>query len=707
MKKTLLIAVLLVSIAIVFAACSSDGEDAEPAPAPAPTTAPAAPAMQPTTAPAAPAPAPTTAPAAPAPSTGTMTGGGEATGVNVSTTDRGMVSSPASFNEAPILAKRVAAGELPPVEERLPDMPLVMQVAEVGEYGGQWRRVHLGPGDASCNVGRASGRGGMRWAGDGSGVIPHAVKGWESNADGSVWTVHLLPGMKWSDGQPFTADDWEYAYEVQTDPDIKGALPRWIRQSGDPVVKVVKVDDYTVEFRYSAPFYFFEGHMTHGCTPRDFQYAPKHYLKQFNLKYNPDAEKLATDAGFPSWTQYYLNQEDPKLNPDRPATSPWIWTNTSADDIIRLVRNPYYPIVDQEGNQLPYMDEIRFQTASGVEPLNLRAAQGEIDFQGRHINFSNFPVLKEGEERGGYTIQMVVDPMGSDIVLYFNITYPGPEGELINNKDWRIAMSHSLDRHSIKEITMGGQGIVRNALPAADHPFYPGEEYETKYIEYDVDKSNSMLDEVMGAKDNEGFRTLPNGDRFAFKISTMDAFGGYVDGGEQICAYFQAVGVRCTLDVVERSLLNTQAQANELMSRIHNADITAELFSIAFHILPTNPVFGWAADYARWFQSGGDEGSEPPAEIKHLLDIYLEASSVPPERQHEIAREIFAWTVDNQVRLGTVGASGLVSGIVIVNDDLVNVPEWWANRAGLNMPFNSFPDQFWYRSEERRQETQQ
>ena len=165
----------------------------------------------------------------------------------------------------------------------------------------------------------------MRWAGDGTGVIPHIVKGWESNADGTVWTVSLLPGMKWSDGEPFTSEDWEYAYEVQTDPDIKGALPRWIRQSGDPPVQVVATDDYTVEFRYSAPFYFFEGHMAHGCTPRDFQYAPKHYLKQFNLKYNPDAEKLAEDAGFPSWTQYYLNQEDPRLNPDRPGTSPWIW----------------------------------------------------------------------------------------------------------------------------------------------------------------------------------------------------------------------------------------------------------------------------------------------------------------------------------------------------------------------------------------------
>ena len=705
MKYLSLMLVLALSLSVMLVACGSQesepAEETAPAASTAPSTTPASAAPAPTSAPAA-----STAPSTPAQSAPAQSG--EMTvGVRIDTHITEMVAVPASFQEAPILAARVAAGELPPVEERLPDKPLVMIVDEPGEYGGQWRRVHLGPGDASCNVGRANGRGATRFGGDGLDVVPHAIKGWETKDGGSTWTVHLLEGMKWSDGAPFTADDFVYAYEVQTDPEIKSAPPVWIRQSGDPVVQVVKIDDYTVEFRYAQPFYFFTRHMAHGCTVINFQYAPAHYLKQFNLKYNPDAEKLAEEAGFPSWAQYYLNQEDPKLNPDRPATSPWVWTNSSADDIIRLTRNPYYPIVDQEGNQLPYIDEVRFQTASGVEPLNLRAAQGEIDFQGRHINFANFPVLKEGEDRGNYKIQMVVDPMGSDIVLYFNITYPGAEGELINNKDWRIAMSHSLDRHSIQEITMGGQGIVRNALPAADHPFYPGDDYETKHIEYDVEMSNSMLDEVMGAKDGEDFRTLPNGDRFAFRISTMDAFGGYVDGAEQMCQYFQAVGVRCTVDVVERSLLNTQAQANELMSRVHNADLTAELFSIAFHTLPTNPIFGWAADYARWFQSGGDEGTQPPEEIKHLLDILLEASGVPPEEQNEIAQEIFAWTIDNQVRLGTVGASGLVSGIVIVNNDLVNVPAWWANRAGLNMPFNSFPDQFWYRSEERRMETQQ
>lgn len=359
--------------------------------------------------------------------------------------------------------------------------------------------------------------------------------------------------------------------------------------------------------------------------------------------------------------------------------------------------------MDQEGNQLPYVDELRFQTAAGVETLNLRAAQGEIDFQGRHINFANFAVLKQGEEKGGYQIKMIVDPHGSDISLYFNLTYDGPEKVFIQDVDWRIAMSHALDRDSMNEITFSGQGTVRNALPAADHPFYPGPEYETKFATYEPDKSNAMLDGIMGPKDGDGFRTLPNGDRFEFNISTMDAFGGFVDGGEQMCQDFQEVGVRCRLQVVERSLLLTQARANEIQSRIQQNDLTAELFFIAFHTLPTSPNFGWANAWATWHQSSGESGEEPPAEVKRLLDIWLGASGVPPAEQEAIAREFFAWTIDNAVALGTVGASGLVSGILVVNDDLVNVPDFWAHRSGLNMPFNAFPDQFWYRSADRRE----
>jgi peptide/nickel transport system substrate-binding protein len=117
------------------------------------------------------------------------------------------------YNEAPMLAERVEAGELPPVEERLPREPLVQEVVEeIGTYGGTLRRGFLGPSDHN-NYTRVVYDALVRHAPDGSEVIPHIAKGWESNDDFTQWTVFLREGMKWSDGEPFTADDVMFWYE--------------------------------------------------------------------------------------------------------------------------------------------------------------------------------------------------------------------------------------------------------------------------------------------------------------------------------------------------------------------------------------------------------------------------------------------------------------------------------------------------------------
>ena len=616
--------------------------------------------------------------------------------INTKTSEITTVPAPAKYSESPFSAALVAEGKLPPVAERLPPEPMVLQVEQIGQYGGEVRRSHLGPQDANCNVGRFNGRGLVRWAGDGTGQIPAAIKSWEANADGTVWTMHLIPGMKWSDGAPFTADDFVYSYEVNTNSDLKSP-PAFIRNSGDPVVQVVKIDDFTVEWRYSGPFFFFERLLHHGCSPRTMAYTPAHYMKQFHAKYNPDAEANAKAAGFETWQQYYLNREDLRDNPDLPHTAPWTWTNTRADTIIRLERNHYYPWVDQEGNQLPYIDTVRFETADNVEILNLRAVQGEIDYQARHISFADFPVLIDGQEKGGYHVNRIPNPSGTDIGMYFNLTYPGPEKVFIQDVDFRIALSNAIDRAAINEINMQGLGVVRNALPTSDHPFYPGLEYELKHAGYEPEKSKAALEQIMGPADGDGFYTLPDGDRFEFIISATAAMGAWPDGAEQICENWKAVGVRCRTDILERSLLGARTKANEHMGRIHDGDSDHNIFPDGgVHQVPVRAGSGWASLWGRYWESGGSDGELPPPEVKHLQDLLLEAATVPPVKQEEFAREIYAWMIDNMVRIGTVGGSGMVSGIFVINNDLENVPETFANLSLHNMPFPSFPDQFWY-----------
>jgi peptide/nickel transport system substrate-binding protein len=614
------------------------------------------------------------------------------------------VDPPASYSEAPESAALVAQGLLPPVEERLPDDPIVFQVDKIGKYGGELRRIHISPGDINCSSGRIASRGFLTPSGDGTGWIPLTGRSWAPNEDATVWTLVLPRNGKWSDGFPHTARDFIYQYEVQTDTEIKPRQTKYIRESGDPIMEFVQgEDEWTIEFRYSAPNWLMEYQMHFGCTPINAPFKPAHYLEQYNLNYNPEADNVAKAAGFDNWVKYYTaDRENPQFNVDLPGNSAWIYNDTRDKPTVRFSRNHYFVWVDQEGNQLPYIGNLRFgPMVSGTDGANLAAAQGLIDLQGRHMKFENFPLFKENEEKGGYVVNFVRDDMGSDVMIDWNLTFDGPERELLENREWRIAMSHALDRDSINEVTFLGEGTGRNALPAAYHDFYPGPEYETKNGYYDADLSNSMLDGIMGPKDSEGFRTFPNGDKFELVITVRDTFGVHVDAGEQECTDFQAVGVRCQLEVLGGTLLNARAKDNQIMAQSRNFVLSGEIFIEAFQALPIRVGGAWASSWGLWRGSGGAEGEVPPAEVQHLYDVY-DGARLCKECRGPAAREIFAAIVDNQYKTGVIGGTGVFSGIMITSADLENFPETFANRGGLNSPSTAFPEQMWYRSEERR-----
>jgi len=117
------------------------------------------------------------------------------------------------YHEAPALAEQMKAGTLPPVEQRLPEQPLVVQVVEkIGEYGGIWRRAFLGPADANNYV-RVVYDGLFRFTPDGASIEPKIALGAKSSEDFKVWTILLRKGARWSDGASFTADDIVFWYK--------------------------------------------------------------------------------------------------------------------------------------------------------------------------------------------------------------------------------------------------------------------------------------------------------------------------------------------------------------------------------------------------------------------------------------------------------------------------------------------------------------
>jgi peptide/nickel transport system substrate-binding protein len=612
------------------------------------------------------------------------------------------------YKEAPMLTEMVAAGELPPVDERLPEEPLVEEVAEgIGQYGGTLRRAFLGPSDHNNYV-RVVYDALVRFSPDGSEVIPHVAKGWESNDDFSEWTVYLRPGAKWSDGEPLTADDIMFWYnDILLNEELSPSPSGWMVNADGSTATVEKIDDYTVKWTFGQPNTAFLLDLANkdgaDLSIGNLAYAPAHYLKQFHPNY-ADADELQAmvdDAGFESWAELFTVKALPQTNADRPTTAAWVPDDsTVADQVFVLKRNPYYVGVDPDGNQLPYIDEVRFTFFADKEALNLAAVSGELDFQARHINMSNYPVLKENEDKGGYHVVTWPTFGGSDAVIMFNQTYENDPalGELLQNKDFRVALSYAMDREAIKELAFLGLGEARQGVPAPNHPYYPGDEYAYKYTEHDPDQANALLDSIgMTERDDNGFRLMPNGEPLDIEIQVIPAFGNWTDVGQLVVEQWADVGVKAHVEVRERALGFQMRDTNELMTEIWNEDTTGFPFSGQPKMDPrSNPALTFGPLFRKWYQTDGAEGVEPPDEIKKLVEIIDEGKISGRDRQIELAQELFKIWADNIWEIGTVGLTPMIQGVVVVNNDLHNVPETAGNDWPLRTPGDTQPETYYF-----------
>ena len=614
-----------------------------------------------------------------------------------------------AYQGAPMLDAAVSSGALPAVDDRLPSEPLVQDVTDaIGTYGGTLRRGFLGPSDHN-NYTRVVYDALVRHAPDGGKVVPHVAKGWTSNEDFSQWTINLRAGMKWSDGAPLTADDIMFWYEsILGNAELIPSTPLWMQNSDGSVAKVEKMSSTAVRWSFDQPNTAFllalAGQDGADKSIQNLVFAPGHYLKQFHPDFTTEADLDAkvSAAGFDVWTQLFSVEALPHLSGNRPSTAAWVPANgsTVADDTFVIERNPYYFAVDAKGNQLPYIDNVKFKFFADKETLNLAAVGGQIDMQGRHLAMSNFPVLMENSDKGGYRVITYPTFGGSDAVIVFNQTYTNDEaiGDILRNKDFRIALSHSIDRDAIKELAFLGIGEARQGVPAPFHPFYPGDEYAFKYTQMDTTISNDLLDGIgLTERDGDGYRLLPNGDRLDIEISVVPAFASWADIGQLVVEDWAEVGVRAHIELRERTPHFAMRASNDLQVEIWNEDTTGFPFSGQPNFDPrSQPSLTLAPLVGKYMRSGGNEGMAPTPELQRIMDIIDEAKLSGRDRQVELAQELFKIWADNVWEIGTVGLTPMVQGVVVVNADLRNVSEVAGNDWPLRTPGNTRPEQFYY-----------
>jgi len=579
------------------------------------------------------------------------------------------------YKESPMLADLVAAGELPSVEERLPENPaVVVPFNEIGQYGGNLRFGFTGTNPGWGGMWYTVGWENLViWKPDFSGVDPNIAESWEVSDDVREYTFHLRKGLKWSDGVEFTADDIMFYIEdllFHPEVSVNGPSADWLPTEGKEEFRAEKIDDYTVKFIFANPNGTFLYNLA-TWSGRHITWFPKHYLSQFHADYNENvADLVAQEEGIEDWVGL-LNKkasgptEDTNnffLYPERPTLFPWVVDQPlGGGTTITMVRNPYYWKVDPEGNQLPYIDTITGYSYQDSEGRTLAMLSGDLDYikdPDAADRILYFDAIDEGKP---LAISTLYNDAGVNNTIHFNRTIADPvKAQIFGDKNFRIGMSYAINRPELIEIVHSGQGTPAQASPLESSPLY-NEQLATQYTEYDLDLANEYLDMVLPEKDSEGYRLGPDGERFTI-IFTVDnglSYGSnWVQIAEILIGYWDAVGVEVILNSIADDVYKEVRDNNEIEATIYTGEGGAGVTAILDprYYVPAE-FFGMYGNGWYHWRVGSEQGVkvEMPAEyVAWRTQFETEVLGAPTqEAQIEAMKVILQMAADEFWVIGT------------------------------------------------------
>ena len=564
-----------------------------------------------------------------------------------------------AYNESPMLAEMVAAGTLPPVEERLPNEPFVVTNrmlvvsydTEIGKYGGTMRLPQDGPGgDPHFYIGSVEP---LVWAPGAfnydMGIYGNVLKDWEANDGHNVYTLSLREGMKWSDGEPVTTADVDFTWnDVITNEEVTPAPSNYLRTGSSPSAGLATVeilDDHTFTVTFDDQYGSFPAQLAIAQW-RGYQdfLKPAHYLKQFHADY-ADADELAAKMEAESieegqWYNLFNAKQMPGnlwrvINEDgfgHPVLTAWQMVDFG-NGVWNFDRNPYYFKVDEAGNQLPYIDHVQMVLVQDRETTVLKILSGELDYLGERSSLKNLPLLKQAENDG--ILNVFIPRMHRlPINFHLNLTYEDEQyREIVNDLRFRQAMTYAINNDEIIQTFYLGAF----AVPA----------HETSIPEYDPDKANALLDEMgLSARGDDGFRLGLDGEPFEIIFEPGPLSQDHIPMTEMIAEHWKAVGINTQVKAGEWSLIRERQNANETQGTavwIHE-DIWPSAGWDDYL-----PERGWGILWGRYNTSGGEQGEEPPPAVQELYErhtAFLQAPIGTPEGDAALA-ELYKNIKDN------------------------------------------------------------
>lgn len=590
------------------------------------------------------------------------------------------------YKEAPWHAEQVARGELPPVEERLPNEPFVyvnggdMRMVEVGRYTDAWTTSDSpdqaniqGPTDYTLPLTRENN--------------PYGLLDLESSDDFTVWTFYFREGMKFSDGSPFTVHDVLFWWnDLQLNDLYMEAIGAAAPHQGIMPGSVVEaIDDYTMRVTLQEPSPNYHLILTGDRAERHFLAQSKAYLSQFHPDYT-DAATLAArvaESPFENWQKLLDWARDGTINanPDAPQLAPFVVHTPPPADPTEYIANPYWWAVDEANQQLPYIRGNRVFLVADAEARKLRALQGQSWVA--TVPLDSLELAKRAHDEGKVRMELVARPGAaySSNLTFFNMdTQDEFKRNLFRDKRFRQAWSYFVPRQKLNDILYAGQAPLKvQGIIKPDHPWFVPEALSTPLLNNDLDAANQLLDEIgLTNKDSDGFRLGPDGKPITFLITTEPHAGEWEIAGQLLAEELPNIGLMGNHRVVGWEQSGDFAATNEWeIWQQQSADAWDNQVPDRLSSASPSSNFGrpWAKGWQAWLRTDGAEGEEPPQRIKDNHEVWKQIQAAATAE--ELAEAYKEWQRRAIEDVWSVGWTAFAPRIFLVNPKLGNFNAKW------------------------------
>ncbi|MBT5434578.1 MAG: ABC transporter substrate-binding protein [Alphaproteobacteria bacterium] len=580
-------------------------------------------------------------------------------------------------DEVPSLQALVDDGTLPAMADRIPDEPFVVDNGrEIGTYGSDWNMLITRSKDTRLLVVFGYARL-VGYTPANLEIVPDILESFEVEEE-RIFTLHLREGHRWSDGHPFTAEDFRYWWEdVANHAELSpSGPPTAMLVNGEPPVFEV-IDETTVRYTWADPNPEFLP--TLASASPTFIYRPAHFMKQFHADYGDieDIARMVEEKSKTSWTALH-NAEDDMYKFDSatlPTLQPWTITNEAPAQRFIGARNPFYYKVDAEGQQLPYIDRVLMNVVDS-KLIPLKTWAGEADLQARGLSFNDYTFLKEGEEHNDFSVHLWQTARGSQLALFPNLNAADDVWrEVIRDIRFRRAMSLAVNRHEINQVIYYGLGIPGQNTVLPESPLYEAS-YREAYAEFDLDEANRLLDDMgLTERNSSGVRLLPDGRPMEIIVETAGENAEETDILELIHDSWLAAGVKLFSKPLQREVLRNRVFAGLTNMSIwfgsENGVPSADMSPWEF-APSTQQLFQWPR-WGQYFETGGEAGvpidMDQPA---RLMELYLTWRTATSQEERQAI-----WQEMLEINAQGVYSIGLVAGTlqpIVVSNRMRNVP---------------------------------